>query len=226
MPNTTISDAEILRRIKVEEDGFVKRKSLGDWKKDAVKTCVAFANSCSVDGLPGLLRIGVKDDGTIEPSTQNLDSVQKSFERELKKAYPEIPHQTRIVLSPEGKFLAVTVPGSTQGPHFSGPAYVRVGSQTVEASKEQFDRIIDLRDRKVREILKWKNKQVKVVRLWPKPNFQRIAGEAYMTVLDCDSFSVQLKVLGSDSVVSFSIEYVVLNRDPRRDALVIEYPND
>jgi hypothetical protein len=47
-----------------------------------------------------------------------------------------------------------------------------------------------------------------------------------MTVLDCDSFSVQLKVLGSDSVVSFSMEYVVLNRDPQRDALVIEYPND
>jgi predicted HTH transcriptional regulator len=174
MPNATISDAEILRRIKVEEDGFVERKSLGDWKKDAVKTCVAFANSCSVDGLPGLLCIGVKDDGTIEPSTQNLDSVQKSFERELKEAYPEIPHQTRIVLSPEGKFLAVIVPGSTQGPHFSGPAYIRVGSQTVEASKEQFDRIIDRQDRRVREILKWKNKQIKLVRVWPRPGLQRI----------------------------------------------------
>jgi predicted HTH transcriptional regulator len=137
MPIPTISDTEILQRIKVEEDGFVERKSFGDWKKDAVKTCVAFANSCPVDGLPGLMCIGVRDDGSIEPTTQNLDTIQKSLERELKEAYPEIAHQTRIIVSKEGKFLAVIVPGSTRGPHFSGPAYIRVGSQTIDASTEQ-----------------------------------------------------------------------------------------
>jgi predicted HTH transcriptional regulator len=224
IPN--ISDVEILRRTKVEEDGFVERKSFGDWKKDAVKTCVGFANSCPVDGLPGLLCIGVKDNGTIEASTQNLDTTQKSFERELEEAYPRIQHQTRIVVCPEGKFLAVIVPGSPHGPHFAGPAYIRLGSQTVEASADQFERIVDRRDRRVREILKWKNKQVKVVRVWPRLVLQRIAGEAHMIVLDCDSFAVKLKVLGSDSPVSFSMEHVVLGHDPTTNSLVIEYPND
>ncbi len=175
MPNPQISDAEILQRIKVEEDGFVERKSLGDWKKDAVKTCVAFANSCPTECPPGLLCIGVKDDGTIEnPPSQNLDSLQKTLERVLEVAYPKIPHNTPVVISPQGKFIAVIVPGSMEGPHFAGPAYVRNGSQTVPASKDLFERVVDRRDRMVREILKWRNKQIKIARVWAKPAFQRI----------------------------------------------------
>lgn len=227
MSGSKISDAEILRRIKAEEDGFVERKSLGDWKKDAVKTCVAFANSCPVDGPPGLLCVGVKDDGTIETSsTQNLDTLQKTLEREFKEAYPDIPHNTRIVVSPEGKFIAIIVPGSTQGPHFAGPAYIRNGSQTVPASKEIFERIIDRRDRIVREILKWRNKQVKVARVWAKPTFQRIAGYADMTVIDCDSFVVTLRNTPSDPPLYFSLEHIVLGRDSTTNALMIEVPQD
>jgi hypothetical protein len=50
MTSTFSSDAEILKRLRAGEDSFVKRKSVGDWKIDAVKTCVAFANSCPLGG--------------------------------------------------------------------------------------------------------------------------------------------------------------------------------
>jgi predicted HTH transcriptional regulator len=126
MSVSLISDAEILARLAAGEDSFVERKSLGDWKKDATKTCVAFANSCPFEGPPGLFCIGVKDDGTIENSQQDLDTVQKTFERELEEAYPPIFHHTRIVSASEGRFVAVIVPGSSQGPHFC--TYLMIGA--------------------------------------------------------------------------------------------------
>lgn len=222
------SDAEILARLAAGEDGFVERKSVGDWKKDAVKTCVAFANSCPVDGPPGILCIGVKDDGAIENSRHDLDTLQKTLERELEEAYPAIPHHTRIVASPNGRFVAVVVPGSFHGPHFAGPAYVRIGSSTAKSNQEQFERLVDKRERKVREILKWKNKTIKLVRTWARPNnlSGRVAGFAHMTVIDCDSFTVKLKIEGSAQFLFFSLELVTLGRDAEANCLTIEVPQD
>jgi len=223
-----ISDSEILARLAAGEDSFVERKSFGDWRKDAVKTCVAFANSCPFEGPPGLFCIGVKDDGTIESSQHDLDTIQKTFERELEEAYPPVPHHTRIVSSPKGKFVAVVVPGSSHGPHFSGPAYVRMGSITAKAGEEQFERVIDRRERKVREILKWKNRTVKLVRIWATPNnlVGRIAGYSHAAVTDCDSFVVKLKLEGSNQSISFPLEHVVLGHDAQTNCLIIEVPQD
>jgi len=228
MDESSISDNEILRRMAAGEDSFVERKSLGDWKKDAVKTCVAFANSCPLEGPLGLFCIGVRDDGTIENSQQDLDTVQKTFERELEEAYPPILHHTRIVSASEGKFVAVIVQGSSHGPHFSGPAYIRSGSKTTKASEKQFERVIDRRERKVREILKWLTKTVKLVRIWAVPNNMvgRIAGHSFVTVADCDSFVVKLKITGADQYVSFSLDHVVLGHDPQNNCLTLEVPQD
>jgi predicted HTH transcriptional regulator len=223
-----ISDAEILKRLRVGEDSFVERKSLGDWKKDAVKTCVAFANSCPFEGPSGLFCIGVRDDGSIESLRDDLDTLQKTFERELEDAYPSIPHHTRIVSADEGKFIAVIVPGSSQGPHFSGPAYVRTGPKTTKASQGQFERIIDRRERKVREILKWRNKPVKLVRIWARPNnlVGRTAGYSYVTVSDCDSFVLKITSTTSDQPICIPLDHVVLGYDPQINSLTIEVPQD
>jgi predicted HTH transcriptional regulator len=227
MTTSFYSDVDILKRLGVEEDSFVERKSFGDWKDDAVKTCVAFANSCPFEGPPGLLCIGVRDNGAVESSQHNLDSLQKTLERELEHAYPPVPHHTRIVSAPEGQFVAVIIPGSSQGPHFSGPAYIRNGPTSVRANAEQFERVIDRRERKVREILKWKNKRVKLVRLWASPSnlSGRIAGQSDVIVLDCDSFVVKLMTTSSD-YVSFSLERVVIGHDPQTSSLTLEVPQD
>ena len=55
MASAFISDTEILERLRAGENSFVERKSFGYWKEDAVKTCVAFANSCPFEGPPRLL---------------------------------------------------------------------------------------------------------------------------------------------------------------------------
>jgi predicted HTH transcriptional regulator len=230
MATALISDTEILERLRAGEDSFVERKSFGDWKEDAVKTCVAFANSCPFEGPPGLLCIGVKDDGTIENSKDGLDALQKKLERELEEAYPPIPHHTRIVSTPDGKFVAVIVPGSSKSPHFSGPAYVRSGSKITKASEEQFERVIDRGERKVREILKWKNKTIKLVRIWAVPNnlVGRKAGEADVIVVDCDSFVVKLRTTGlvQPTSISFPLDHVTLGHDPQTGSITIEVPQD
>jgi hypothetical protein len=229
MASPFYSDEEIIKRIKSDEDSFVERKSLGDWKEDALKTCVAFANSCPVDSPPGLLGIGVKDDGAIESSEQNLDKVQKTLERELEFAYPLISHSTRVIDCAEGKFVAVLVPGSSKGPHFSGPAYVRNGNTVVRASQEEFERIIDRRERKVREILKWKNKRVKLKRVWANPSnlVGRTAGEADVIVVDCTSIDVELMLMsGYNQHIFISLEHIVLGHDAQTGFLTLEAPQD
>ncbi len=205
-----ISDADILQRLDSSEDSFVEKKTLND-SKDIVKTCAAFANSCSVEGAPGILFYGVKDDGTIENSQNNLDSQQKTIRDKLAQVYPPIGYKTRIVAKNGQSFVVIIVPGSAAGPHFSGPAYVRQGSSTVEASKDLFPRLIDRRERKVRDILKWKNQRISMRRYVtnPSPNQQRNPW-AYSDarVMDCTVEWLQLEI-GGDSI-PFALDTVKL----------------
>jgi hypothetical protein len=158
--------------------------------------------------------------------TTDLDTLQKSLERALESAYPAILHYTRVVGRKEGKFLAVIVPGSSKGPHFSGPAYIRTGSITIKANEQAYEKILDRQDRKVREILKLKNKRVKVLRTWANPSslVGRIAGEFDAMVLDCDAFVVKLKVMGSDQPTSFPLEHVVIGHDAHTNSATLEVP--
>ena len=154
-----ISDGDILARLRNFEDNFVERKTSAD-KKGWLKTTVAFANSVP-EGYPGILFIGVADDGSIE-GTVDLETLQKTYNQIIDQAYPSIYALPRV-LSEQGKqFLAVLVPGSPLRPHFAGKAYVRNGPETKEASEEQYANLIASRNSKASEILKWKGKPVSV----------------------------------------------------------------
>src|SRR6266852_4138343 len=89
-----LSDAQLLARMRRFEDHFVERKTAND-KKDWLKTIVAFANSTPA-GSTAVLFIGVTDAGEIEGHT-NLDSLQKTLNNELEKAYPQIECMSRVV---------------------------------------------------------------------------------------------------------------------------------
>ncbi len=203
-----ISDADILRRLDSSEDSFVEKKVFSD-SKDVVKTCVAFANSCPVGGPPGILFYGVKDDGTIENSQDNLDPHQKTIRDKLSRVYPSFDYQTRILKKDGKSFLAILVPGSATGPHFSGPAYVREGSSTVKASEDLFSRLIDRRERKVREILRWKNARILMRRYVISPNpIQQRNPWAYSDakVIDCTAEWLQVEIGGD--CIPFALDTV------------------
>lgn len=152
-----LSDADILARLSAFEDAFVERKSTGD-ARDVLKTAVAFANSTPV-GYPAILFYGVTDKGEPEGKA-NLDTLQKTISSKLADAYPAIYYVTKVLEKDGKQFLAVIIPGSESRPHFAGQSFVREGSKSVSASKEQFQRLIAERNSKVYEILKWKGQQV------------------------------------------------------------------
>lgn len=150
-----MTSEELLRRLRDAEDTFVERKSKGVAADELRKTVVGFANSLG-DGRTAVLYIGVADDGTVQ-GVDGTDSLQKTIRRICQSdCYPPIPFESEV-LSLDGKLvLAVTILPSTDRPHFSGPAYVRRGSETVAASKEVFDELITARLAKCRELLKAK----------------------------------------------------------------------
>ena len=82
-----LTEADLLARMRNFEDHFVERKVVKD-DKDWKKTAVAFANSAPV-GLPAILYIGVRDDGTIEVPQKNLDEAQKKFNAMMQKVFPQ-----------------------------------------------------------------------------------------------------------------------------------------
>ena len=182
-----LTDTDLLARLKDTEDNFVERKSSGD-SKDWLKTVVAFANSTPV-GLPAVLFIGVRDDGTVE-GTANLDSLQKSFSKKIGNAYPPIPTFSKVLRHEGKEFLAVIIPGSLERPHFAGRSYVRVGSETRDASEEQFKELITQRTSKTRYILEWKDKEITVV--FYKPG-GIVTPPKKWTVTGCGQFFVTLQ---------------------------------
>jgi predicted HTH transcriptional regulator len=146
-----LSDEDILRRLTDTEDGTVERKTAGDYR-DCLKTVAGFSNSLPV-GDPGIIFVGVGNDGTVQDNN-NLDSLQRNVSKELSRVYPPVYAQMKVLRDSTGKeFLAVIVRGSQNRPHFAGPSYVRDGSQTVEASREQFEWMIAERGSKASRAL-------------------------------------------------------------------------
>jgi hypothetical protein len=212
-----LSDEDILRRLTNTEDSTVERKTASDYR-DCLKTAVGFSNSLPVDD-PGVIFVGVGNDGTVQDKL-NLDSLQKDASKELSKAYPPIYSQMKVIRDTKGKeFLAVIVRGSGNRPHFAGPSYVRDGSQTREASEEQFERLIAERNSYAREILKWRDKEittfVPATRSVVSGRVIRLGGRVVATVKDCNQFYVTLErlVQAKRHVESFPLADVEITFD-------------
>jgi predicted HTH transcriptional regulator len=187
-----LNDEELLLRLRSFEDTFVERKTSGD-HKDWLKTVVAFANSTPI-GYPAVLYIGVGNDGTPEEKPVDLDSLQRTFNEKLRDAYPPIYRLSKILNAGGKQILAVIVPGSEQRPRFAGQAYIRRGSETVEASGEQFANLIASRNSKACEILKWKGKAITLdlMRVERAGILGAVISSQAYNVVDCNQFYVTL----------------------------------
>lgn len=141
------------------EDSLLERKVESDLK-DLLKTLVAFANSIR-PGHAATILIGEKNDGTIA-GVRNPDNIQKTVRNECEKIYPAIIWRSSVYERGGYYCVRVEIEYSGDTPHFGGPAWVRQGSSTVEASEEVFQKLIDLRLGMVRELSKWLNKDVTI----------------------------------------------------------------
>ena len=131
-------------RIRNLEDNFTERKLEGANSRDLRRTIVAFANS-ALEDHPGILYLGMADNGKVQGVT-DPDALQKKIRRLCEHdCYPPIK-TTSEVIPVEGKqVLAIVVPSSLKRPHFSGPAYIRIGSESLNASEELYEELITSR---------------------------------------------------------------------------------
>lgn len=211
-------ELNLIDRLKNLEDNFIERKPEGVNKRDMRKTIVAFANSVS-EGRVGILFIGVGNNGEIQGVT-GTDSIQKTVNDICKSdCYPPI-NIVSEVLDVGGKYIvAVKVPASNKRPHFSGPAYIRQGSESSIASEEIFNELIATRLSKPYEILKWKDQLVTVIALGKKLgsterlNDNRFRARYECRVLGCTPHHVDLYDIREQQYLTEPLDNTTLSKD-------------
>ena len=220
-----ISDDDLLSRLATTEDNFIERKRFSD-DREWLRTVVGFANSCP-PSFPGVLFIGVYDNGTVETPTKpvNLDSLQKTLSERMIAAWPPIYYLPKVLRKDTNEFLAVLVPGSPARPHFAGRSYVRIGSETREASELQFTELLAQRNSKSSAILEWKGMRI-TAEIRNTENLRVMgptAGFFEPLVVTCDTYTVKLN--NNNSVQTIPLDRVLIGHDDERDRLKLEiYP--
>lgn len=215
-----ISDADLLARLRNFEDQFVERKTVNDLN-DCLKTVVGFANSAPI-GMPCVLYVGVKDDGQFENKPCDFDSTQRKLNRTLQGIYPRAAYFPKLLVDGSCQALAIIVPGSELRPHFSGPAYIRSGSETLEASQAQFDRLIAMRSSKSYVLAQHIGKRVTVVNhsLLGNGTFMINNWSDYPVITECNEFWFTLK--SQNGLQSFTLRDVELNFDNKANQLLLQ----
>jgi hypothetical protein len=191
----------LLERLSNGEDGLVERKPQTVKNEELRRTVVAFANTVR-DGETAVLFIGVSNTGNVL-GVDNPDELQKKINRVTKDCYPRIKAQSYELESDGKRFIAVEIPPSDKKPHFAGAAYIRLGSESVEASEELYNELIATHCSLAGQILKWKDKIITVrvqgKRLGdPRPlNDPGYRPSPYSCrVVGCSPVHVELKILG------------------------------
>lgn len=181
-----MDDDQLRARLYDKEDGWTERKSKGVSRQDLARTIIAFANSLS-DGSQGVLFIGIRDSDGIVEGVDETDKRQKEIRRiASERIYPPIHlgHNCRVIKEDGKDVIAVIVEASQKRPHFAGPSYVRIGSESVEASYKQFEQLIASRSSIARRILDAMTRDETI--LVEEDRSHRIHHRAQCKVVECN----------------------------------------
>lgn len=198
------------------EDSLLERKLESD-QKDFLKTFVAFANSVR-PGHTAVVLIGEKDDSTTQ-GVSDADELQKKIRKICEGIYPDIIWRSRVYGKEGHHCIRVEIEYSGDTPHFGAPAWVRRGSESVKASDEVFQRLIDLRSSKVQELSQWLNKQIFVMADLGSVTFEerfrtgppRWPAEKMATLVFVNKFWATFRV--DNQHISEPLEKLILNWD-------------
>lgn len=218
--------ADLVSRLKNEEDNFIERKPEGVRREELRRTIVAFANSIPEERT-AILYIGVSNNGDIK-GVSNPDQMQKTIQEVCERdCYPPIKFSIEVLNVENKKIIAIVIPYSNNRPHFSGPAYIRRGSQSVIASEQVFDELIATRSSKVHEIMKWKYQIVTVIAIGKKLGSTKpINSSMYREchecrVVECKVHYIRLFNIATDSHLSEPLEHVSLAHDEEKNRLML-----
>jgi hypothetical protein len=206
------------------EDCLLERKTESDLK-DLRKTLVAFANSVKPEHKAVIL-IGEKDDGTIQ-GVKSPDNIQKKVRETCDEIYPPILWKSKVYEKEEMHCVRVDIEYDGETPHFGGSSWVRKGSETIKASDEVFQKLIELRLGKVRELEKWIDKTITIA-----PDPQAMAVPHFLQNLPVRK-RFESKLLGINNFwatflredrtnnMSMPLEKIILNWDDKHNRLML-----
>ena len=225
-----MTPAELLQRLTDDEDHFVERKSNGVSPGEVRRTATAFANQLATDET-GILFIGIANNGDIV-GVENTDSMQKKVRKACHdECYPLIEYSSQILEKDGKKLLAVVIPASSTKPHFAGPAYIRVGSESVKATAELYEQLIASRNEKCGAIQRLGRTTLTVISHKKLGDTRFIPDRHYRerrecTVAHVDAHHVRLFDIGHSEYYSESLINVEIATDEKRHRpmLIIEKP--
>jgi hypothetical protein len=206
------------------EDCLLERKTESDLK-DLRKTLVAFANSVK-PGHTAVILIGERDDGTIQ-GVKSPDNIQKKVRETCDEIYPPILWKSKVYEKEEMHCVRVDIEYDGETPHFGGSSWVRKGSETIKASDEVFQKLIELRLGKVRELEKWIDKTITIA-----PDPQAMAVPHFLQNLPVRK-RFESKLLGINNFwatflredrtnnMSMPLEKIILNWDDKHNRLML-----
>ena len=142
--------------------------------------------------------------------------------------YPPLTPQC-VALEVGGKsVVAIVVGPSADRPHFTGPAFVRQGSESVKASKRLFDEMVDARHSTVAAILRLVGTTITVFGIGHRMGqLVHVQGDyresAECKVTACDAHMVTFLRLNDSWEFYEPVSSIELSRDGRmkRPALVV-----
>ncbi|MFL6210187.1 MAG: helix-turn-helix domain-containing protein [Pyrinomonadaceae bacterium] len=211
---------KLLGKLKDYEDGFTERKLEGVSSEDVCKTLVAFANSLR-DNEEAYLFIGIADNGEIKGVSKPTE-IQKWIKKLAERTcYPAIHYINKVVAVDGKPVIAVIVRASTNKPHFARPAYIRKGSESVEASPELYEELIASRNDKARRILREKGEVISVWRNFIfKSNY--VPGSKHTCkIVDCDAFFVSLYDMDKQEDLYIPLEHIYISRDGENQRMLL-----
>jgi len=227
-----MTKAELIALFASKEDNFLERKSQGVKAEELRRTAVAFANSVP-DGRAAVIFIGVDDHTGKARGITNTDALQQRVRRVLESdCYPPILFSSEVISAEDKDILAVVIPASANKPHFAGPSYVRVGSQSRVASREQLDELIFSRIDPCRMLLALRNQPVTVHAIGYKLGDLRPLADSHYRerhdchVTGCNAQSVSLHSIISGRNFSEPLAWVTITHDHERNRplLVFSHP--
>ncbi len=222
---------ELLARLRNHEDNFTERKLDGTPARDLRKTIVAFANSVP-EGRSAVLFIGVANDGT-PVGVKNADELEKTIRQVCKSdCYPPVEFTCETGDVDSKAILAVEIPSSTDKPHFSGPAFVREGSESVAASKEMFEELIRSRIDVCRVIQRAKGQVWRVVGVGKRLGTIGPVGDPKhteacdCTIIECNAHYIRFQQVGvgrlfNEQTRMATISYDEVNHKPM---IIVRWP--